>query len=398
MEKQIKDNQVNSWSLERIKKKLLKMYHDNNSVLEDCALTNTRRIYYLSMIAIPLRIIDIVLFSSKSYDTAVLKTWSQGIIITHFVLLIIMIAFFLMAYKLRKREKPNITIYILQYTVVIAIMASGVIFVTIDQLVTTNITPLLLTCIVVGLIFLIRPLISLVIFMTTYVAYYYLIAITLTDQQLLLSNRVNGITAIGIGFLLSIIIWNYNYTIISQKRRIEIQQNQLEHMAYHDSLTDLPNRHLFDKLIKQELSLIKCCGHETVLIILDVDNFKRINDTYGHPVGDELLRQLADLLSSNVRQSDTVCRFGGDEFIIILPNTSLEEGYALAERLRKIIMNKRFILDLITLQITSSFGISVMNCMENRSIEDYYSSVDKALYLAKQKGKNRVEIAKESMS
>ena len=81
-----------------------------------------------------------------------------------------------------------------------------------------------------------------------------------------------------------------------------------------------------------------------------------------------------------------------------MPNTSLEEGYALAERLRKIIMNKRFILDLITLQITSSFGISVMNCMENRSIEDYYSSVDKALYLAKQKGKNRVEIAKESMS
>ncbi|NLP29940.1 MAG: GGDEF domain-containing protein, partial [Clostridiales bacterium] len=133
-------------------------------------------------------------------------------------------------------------------------------------------------------------------------------------------------------------------------------------------------------------------------IILDVDNFKRINDTYGHPVGDELLRQLTDLLISNVRQSDTVCRFGGDEFIIILPNTSLEEGYALAERLRKIIMNKRFILDLITLQITSSFGISVMNCMENRSIEDYYSSVDKALYLAKQKGKNRVEIAKESMS
>ena len=92
IEKQIKDNQVNSWSLERIKKKLLKMYHDNNSVLEDCALTNTRRIYYLSMIAIPLRIIDIVLFSSKSYDTAVLKTWSQGIIIT-FCLLIIMIAF-----------------------------------------------------------------------------------------------------------------------------------------------------------------------------------------------------------------------------------------------------------------------------------------------------------------
>ena len=124
--------------------------------------------------------------------------------------------------------------------------------------------------------------------------------------------------------------------------------------------------------------------YETVLIILDVDNFKRINDTYGHPVGDELLRQLADLLSSNVRQSDIVCRFGGDEFIIICQ--ILLEETCTCRKIKKIIMNKRFILDLITLQITSSFGISVMNCMENRSIEDYYSSY-KALYLAKQKVK-----------
>ncbi|NLY71995.1 MAG: GGDEF domain-containing protein [Clostridiales bacterium] len=295
MQKQMKNNQDNSWSFEGIRKKILKIYHDNNSVLDECVLINIRRIYYLSMVAIPLRIIDILLFSlNKSHETEVLKTWSQGIIITHFILLIIMVVFFLMSNRLRKRKEPNSTMYIMQYAIVIVIMVSGIVLVTIDQLVTTNITPLLLTCIIVGAVFIIRPAISLIIYIATYMAYYNLIAITITNQQVLLSNRVNGITAVGIGYLLSIIIWYYNFTNITQKRRIEIQQKQLEHLAYFDSLTEIPNRHLFDKLIKQELSSIRSDSHETVLIILDIDNFKKINDTYGHPVGDILLKQLAD--------------------------------------------------------------------------------------------------------
>lgn len=385
-----------SRSFAALKRKIAQVFQDNNSVLGECAQINTRRIYYLAIIAIPLRIIDIFLFAfTKSYDTPVLKTWSQGIIASHSILLVLMIGFFLTTYRLRKRTEPNTTMFVLQYIVVVVIMASGIAIVTFDQLVTTNITPFLLICIICGSIFLIRPLASFIIYVTSYMAYYYLIALTITDPQILLSNRVNGITAVGVGFLLSFILWHYNYTTIIQKRRIESQQKQLEQMAYYDPLTDLPNRRLLEKLIKRELASMQRYGQETVIIMLDVDDFKQINDTYGHQVGDSILMQLADLLKNNVRETDTVARFGGEEFIILMPNTSVEEGYIFAERIRKIIMEKVFSIGSDTLQITSSFGVSSMGDINSQNLEDYYLLADKALYLAKQSGKNRVEKAQE---
>jgi len=392
----IKNVQKKSWPFSVIKEKIIKTFRNNSSVLGECALINIQRIYYLSIIAMPLRIINIFQFAfKKSYDTPVSKTWSQGIIASHLILLFFMIGFFLITHKLKNRIEPNTTMLVLQYIVVVVIMASGIAIVTFDQLVTTNITPFLLICNVIGCIFLIRPFVSLIIYVTSYLTYYYSIALTITNPQVLLSNRVNGITAIGIGFLLNIILWHYNYTNIIQKRRIKIQQKQLEQMAYYDPLTDLPNRRLLEKLIKREYSSMQRYGYETVVIILDIDNFKQINDTYGHPVGDNILRQLSELLKNNVRESDTVFRFGGEEFIILMPKTSVKEGNILAERLRKLIEAHRFTIGSITLRITSSFGVSSMRDINSQTLEDYYLPADKALYLAKQYGKNRVETACE---
>jgi len=131
--------------------------------------------------------------------------------------------------------------------------------------------------------------------------------------------------------------------------------------------------------------------------MLDIDDFKSINDTYGHPVGDEILRQLAGLLNSNIRKSDTVSRFGGEEFIILMPKTSLEGGAVFAERLRKLIMEEKFIVGSITLQITCSFGVSLLSVNDGQDSENYYFLADKSLYMAKQSGKNRVEIAEGSL-
>jgi len=350
--------------------------------------------FYLSIIAIPIRNINIYLFTfTTSYDTPVSKTWSQGIIASHLMLLIFMIGLFFATHKLKNRTEPNTTMFALQYIAVAVIMAAGIAIVTFDQLVTTNITPFLLTCIVCGLIFLIRPLVSFIIYVTSYVAYYNVIALTITSQNVLLSNRVNGVTAVGLGFFISAILWHYNYTNIIQKRHIEAQQKQLEHMAYYDLLTDLPNRRLFDKLIKQELSSMQQHSHESVIIMLDIDDFKTINDTYGHPVGDNILKQFADFLKNNVRKTDTVSRLGGEEFIILMPKTSLDGGYAFAERLRKLIMEREFVVGSVTLGITASFGVSLLRGTESQSLDDGYFLADKALYVAKQRGKNRVEIA-----
>jgi diguanylate cyclase (GGDEF)-like protein len=387
----IKSFSKKPWSFTAIKEKSIKLFHDNNVVLGECALINVRRTFYLSIIAIPLRIIAILMFTfTVAYDTLSLKAWRQGIIVSHFVLLIFMIGFFITTRKLKNKKEPTSAMFILQYLVVIVIMASGIVIVTFDQLVTTNITPFLLISVISGTVFLIRPLISFTIYLTSYIAYYFLLALTITNQELLLSNRVNGISAVGIGFLLSITLWNYNFTNITQKWCIESQQKQLEQMAYYDSLTGLSNRRFFNRLLKQEISSMERHGHESVIIILDIDNFKSINDTYGHPVGDNVLKQLATLLEKNVRDSDIVSRFGGEEFVILMPKSSLEEGYAFAERLRKLIMEKRFTVNSITVQITSSFGVSLLSNIKSQDLADYYSHADKALYLAKQSGKNKV--------
>ncbi|HZK56879.1 MAG TPA: GGDEF domain-containing protein [Clostridia bacterium] len=376
------------WSLLAIKDKAITMFRNNSSVLDDCTLINIKRIYYLSLIAAPMRILDIYLFA----DTASAPTtWSRGIFLSHLVLLVFYFGAFLLTYRLKNIKQPNMIIHILQYIIPIIILASGVAIVTIDQLVTTNITPLLIVSTVFGAVFLIRPLASFLIYITSYLAYYYLMALTITNQQVLLSNRVNGATIIALGFLISVINWHYSYTNITQKRHIEIQQKQLKQLAYYDPLTNLYNRHFFNEIVEKELLSIQRYKHKSVIIILDIDNFKNINDTYGHLVGDQVLKQLARLIADNVRKSDTVSRFGGEEFIILAPRISLEEGFGLAEKLRKLVDEKTFVIDSTILHITASFGVSSLQATGDHGFEKYFSLADKALYLAKRRGKNRVE-------
>lgn len=374
--------------LPTIKNKAITMFRNNSSVLDDCALINIKRIYYLSLIAAPMRILDIYLFADTTSAPVV---WSRGIIMSHSVLLVFYVGAFLITYKLKNAKQFSTTIHVVQYIIPIIILASGIVIVTIDQLVTTNITPLLIVSIVFGAIFLIRPLASAFIYTASYLAYYYLIALTITDQQVLLSNRVNGATTIALGFLISVISWYYNYTNITQKRHIEMQQKQLKQMAYYDSLTNLYNRHFFNEIVEKELSSIQRYEHESVIIILDIDDFKNINDTYGHLIGDQVLKQLAQLIVNNVRKSDTVSRFGGEEFIILASRISLEEGFELAEKLRKLVAEKAFVIDSTILHITASFGVSLLQATEKHGFEKYFSLADEALYLAKKRGKNRVE-------
>jgi diguanylate cyclase (GGDEF)-like protein len=371
-----------------IKDKTITIFRSNSSILDDCVLINIKRIYYLSLIIIPMCILNVYIFASATPAPA---TWGRGIFLSNLALSIFYVGVFLITCRLKNAKVPNITAHILQYIIPIITLTFGIVIVTIDQLVTTNITPFLIVSIGFGALLLIRPLASALIYIASYLVYYYSIALILTDQQMLLSNRVNGATIIALGFLISVINWYYNYTNITQKQHIEMQQKQLEQMAYYDSLTNLYNRHFFNKVVEKELFSIQRYGHRSVIIILDIDNFKNINDTYGHLIGDQVLKQLAQLIVNNVRKSDTVSRFGGEEFIILASRISLEEGFELAEKLRNLVAEKAFTIDSTTLYITASFGVSLLQATEEHGFEKYFSLADEALYLAKKRGKNRVE-------
>lgn len=127
--------------------------------------------------------------------------------------------------------------------------------------------------------------------------------------------------------------------------------------------------------------------------MIDIDDFKEVNDTYGHPVGDEVLKQLAQLLLENIRESDTLARLGGEEFVILLSDTNCDGAYIVANKLREQIKNHVFKVDGYVVQITASFGVGPL--LTSDQGPNYYSLVDKALYKAKSSGKNQIAAARD---
>ncbi|TVR95413.1 MAG: GGDEF domain-containing protein [Rhodospirillales bacterium] len=161
--------------------------------------------------------------------------------------------------------------------------------------------------------------------------------------------------------------------------------------AMTDALTGLANRKLFDSLLRQSVLDSIESREPLALLFVDVDHFKRFNDTYGHAVGDQVLRLLARMLQRNIRGQDSACRFGGEEFAVILPQTDLDNAVKVAEAIRKQVAGKSIVQrksgDRLG-QITVSIGVAVLALGE--PLRQFVERADQALYLAKRLGRNRV--------
>ena len=158
----------------------------------------------------------------------------------------------------------------------------------------------------------------------------------------------------------------------------------------HDALTGLPNREAYQQRLEQEVQRIKRYGGKLSLMVCDVDLFKRINDSYGHLAGDKVLKIIAKSLQKNLRDSDFIARFGGEEFVVLMPETSTSEAKIVAEKLRTKIEESPFNFKKEPVQITVSFGISEF--AKGESADEVFSRADKALYVAKDKGRNQVQL------
>ncbi len=185
-----------------------------------------------------------------------------------------------------------------------------------------------------------------------------------------------------------IIIFALSYIIkyIIKSRDFEYQYK----LATVDGLTDLYNHRYFQESLKQQMETAKRYGSSVSLIIVDIDFFKKFNDTYGHQAGDAVLRQVAQVLKKNVRTSDIVCRYGGEEMSIILPNTNNKEARTNAERICKAVAEKPFKLNATDeSHVTISLGVATYP--EDGEIpKDLIETADKGLYRAKENGRNQV--------
>lgn len=161
-------------------------------------------------------------------------------------------------------------------------------------------------------------------------------------------------------------------------------QEQLNQAAHRDFLTQLYNRRAFKELAEQEVSRAGRHGQEISLMMLDLDHFKRVNDTQGHRAGDEALQAMGQLLGETLRQHDLSCRYGGEEFCVLLPQTDVMEAQAVAERIR-------IATPLDVNGLTVSIGVTQVSAGE--SLESAMDRADHALYQAKQNGRNRIEVA-----
>lgn len=178
-------------------------------------------------------------------------------------------------------------------------------------------------------------------------------------------------------------------------RQLQTTLEHLTHQSEHDPLTGLPNRRSFERKLEVELERVERSMGQVSLAILDIDNFKQVNDTYGHPCGDEVLVGLAQMLHHSKRAYDVAARIGGEEFALILPGASPAKAQAILERILTRFAVQTFHCDSHTpFACTFSAGVSAVKGRLASSATDLVSLADKALYAAKEGGKNQVHVAR----
>lgn len=180
------------------------------------------------------------------------------------------------------------------------------------------------------------------------------------------------------------------------KRIVDLQgeliaaREALRNRADHDALTGLWNRGAILEVLGRELSRAHRCGASLAVALVDLDHFKRINDTHGHPAGDAVLREAGSRMSSSLRPYDAVGRYGGEEFLIVLPGCDVPFGLACAERLRKSLARDGIQVGDRLLPVTCSVGVAASAGDHESDAEALLSAADQALYRAKAEGRNRV--------
>jgi len=190
-----------------------------------------------------------------------------------------------------------------------------------------------------------------------------------------------------------VVLQKANQKLKKQLVEIKTLQTQLREQAIRDSLTGLYNRRYLEETLVREFQRAGREKSNVCLIMLDIDGFKAFNDTYGHAAGDTLLRKLGELLSSEIRSSDISCRYGGEEFVIVMPGTLLKKGYERAEQLRTDFLS----LDIehlgVKLSATLSIGVAIYP-RHGDTMEKVLHAADQAMYAAKVAGRNCTRTAK----
>jgi diguanylate cyclase (GGDEF)-like protein len=371
---------------------------EHAQVANEDVVVNLRRSVVLCPLIAALNLMGVLVLAVQLFNgpSETVAHWKWALLWAQLTMALVMGSFGYLTHVLRDAHRAASTRWLI-WICILSGMGISVCIVAVDQWVTPNVTAYVLACTLGGLAVYLRPGASAAIYGLSYAAYFMAIGITQSNPDQLLSNRLNGFAATLMGWGLSLLLWRNFVTITLQQGQLskanedlQSKQRDLERLTRLDGLTGLYNRNTFVELTRLELDRAQRQGSSTAILLLDLDHFKRVNDTWGHPAGDAVLKNVATLLASTVRSTDLAGRLGGEEFIILLPGTSAAAARMLAEKVRARLEAKPTHFEKTVIRSTVSIGLAGTTAAEKLTFDTLYNDADKALYLAKQRGRNRV--------
>ncbi len=373
----------------------------NALVAEEFARENLRRLRLAAPTIVSVNLAVFLLFVFNDVTIGARQArWSGAILIIHGVMGVMFIAVGLLAHWRLKRPPHRVWDQVLGLTGTAGLALGTAALSIVDQWVKQGIMTIVIGFMAGSMVFLIRPFHAVVLFCSAGVIGVVGLALTQTSPVVLISDQATLVAAVVAAIFLASLLWRERTvnTLLRRSLRdshavLEQKQAELEILARNDPLTGLFNRREFTRLAGIELARAKRQNIPTAFVMVDLDLFKHVNDSWGHPVGDEVLKNTARVLLGGARQADVVARVGGEEMSLLLPNTDEAAAVTLANRLREALERTPLERDGQVIPVTASFGVAVVPPGSQANLENAYIAADQALYKAKERGRNRVECA-----
>jgi diguanylate cyclase (GGDEF)-like protein len=330
--------------------------------------------------------------------------WREGLVVAHAAMGFAMLTGAALAYATHRRQWAAPWPRVLSVGMTLTGLCFASAIAVVDQWVTPNITPFLLSTVVAAFLVHVRPRDAAVLHLLNASVFAAALGLTQSDAGLLASNRLNAMGVSLAAWGLSVAHWRSYIMIASHQRALAAAHQVLEErnvmldaLARNDGLTGLLNRRTIIEKATDQLARAKRSAAPTAVLLVDIDHFKSINDNHGHPTGDAALQRVAKVLRDHLRVTDELGRFGGEEFLVVLPNTDAHGARVVADKVRRSV-EQDAPSDGAVVSLTVSIGGATSEGLPAATFDALYAAADQALYAAKAAGRNQVCFAPGSAS
>ncbi len=378
----------------------LRRWSSEDKLVQEAAYRRNLQVFGVAAWAmVALNLLHVLVFSFLKFDDPVRSAWAHQIVAAHGTMALVMLVTGWLARRAQSLPFSTGPMRLLPEFVTGSVVIWAVVLTLADQAISTSINAYINATIGVAIVLLLQPRSAFAILTIGWCALTWTLGLTTADPAVLITNRMNATSAYFLAVLVSILLWRryvqselLQSKLAETNRQLQLQRDELEKQARRDSLTGLLNRREILRLAEQELTRARRQGSPVALLMLDLDHFKSINDRFGHPAGDDVLRHVAELMTHAIRQTDQVARFGGEEFVVLLPDTSEANALHLASKLRQKLADTP-VANLGT-PVTVSIGLACMAAGSSLSLDALIQHADEALYQAKNEGRNRTVAAR----